>query len=69
MDSICLMCRKAGKQSNSHFCGQACKDAAEKKGPMILEVPQGHVTFKSGMSHLRRLGTTLDLTCMLHASI
>jgi len=34
---------------NSHFCSQTCADDAESKGPMILEVPVGHVTFKSGM--------------------
>ena len=36
--------------ANSHFCSQPCTDDAEKKGPMILEVPFGHVTFKSGQS-------------------
>ena len=34
--------------ANSHFCSQTCIDDAEKKGPMILEVPVGHSTFKSG---------------------
>ncbi|KAG5653229.1 hypothetical protein H0H81_001612 [Sphagnurus paluster] len=31
----------------SHFCTQACSDDAEAKGPLLLEVPKGHVTFKS----------------------
>ncbi|TFK36685.1 hypothetical protein BDQ12DRAFT_754834 [Crucibulum laeve] len=46
-ESLCLMCLQAPKMANSHFCGQICADNAEKKGPMILEVPTGHVTFKS----------------------
>ncbi|KAF9479970.1 ADP-ribosylation, partial [Pholiota conissans] len=37
----------APKMANSHFCSQTCTDDAESKGPMILEVPAGHVTFKS----------------------
>lgn len=42
------MCRKVPKAPNSHFCGQTCSDDAEKNGPMLLEIPIGHVTFKSG---------------------
>ena len=34
--------------AHSHFCSQTCIDDAESKGPMILEVPAGHVTFKNG---------------------
>ena len=43
------MCLQAPKMANSHFCSQPCIDDAENKGPMILEVPFGHVTFKSGL--------------------
>ena len=32
----------------SHFCSQVCIDKAEKMGPMLLEVPTGHDTFRSG---------------------
>ncbi|KAL1675888.1 hypothetical protein EV122DRAFT_217581 [Schizophyllum commune] len=46
-DKICLMCRKAEKQPRSHFCSKTCVEEAEKKGPAILEVPVGHVTFIS----------------------
>ncbi|KAF7336996.1 PARP catalytic domain-containing protein [Mycena venus] len=46
-ETICLMCKQAPKQPQSHFCGAACADDAEKNGPMILEIPAGHVTFKS----------------------
>lgn len=35
--------------AQSHFCSQTCIDGAEAKGPMVLEVPYGHTTFKSGM--------------------
>ncbi|KAJ6561844.1 hypothetical protein B0H19DRAFT_1209997 [Mycena capillaripes] len=46
-ETICLMCKQAPKQPQSHFCSTACADDAEKNGPMILEVPVGHATFKS----------------------
>ncbi|KAI0695392.1 hypothetical protein BC835DRAFT_1414906 [Cytidiella melzeri] len=46
-EKACLYCRKAPKQGDRHFCGQACADEATKKGPMILEVPEEHVTFRS----------------------
>ncbi|KAF8626100.1 hypothetical protein AX17_006596 [Amanita inopinata Kibby_2008] len=46
-ENVCLMCRQAPKMANSHFCGQNCTDDAEKKASLILEVPQGHSTFKS----------------------
>ncbi|EEB93779.1 hypothetical protein MPER_07524 [Moniliophthora perniciosa FA553] len=46
-ETLCLLCLQNPKMANSHFCGKACSDDAEKKGPMILEVPVGHVTFKS----------------------
>ncbi|KAF9556030.1 ADP-ribosylation [Agrocybe pediades] len=46
-ETLCLMCLQEPKMPNSHFCSQACTDDAESKGPMILEVPVGHVTFKS----------------------
>lgn len=36
--------------AHSHFCSQTCIDDAEAKGPMILEVPYGHTTFKNGMN-------------------
>ncbi|KAJ8516790.1 hypothetical protein ONZ45_g5937 [Pleurotus djamor] len=47
VETICILCLQAPKQSGSHFCSKTCSDDAESKGPMILEVPQGHVTFKS----------------------
>ncbi len=42
------MCLQAPKMAHSHFCSQTCVDDAEAKGPMILEVPYGHTTFKNG---------------------
>jgi hypothetical protein len=33
--------------ANSHFCSQTCVDDIDAQAPMILEVPQGHGTFKS----------------------
>jgi len=55
-ENLCLMCLQSPKMANSHFCSQTCIDDAESKGPMILEVPSGHSTFKSGTS----VSTTLD---------
>nr|GAT47414.1 predicted protein [Mycena chlorophos] len=46
-ETICLMCKQAAKLPQSHFCSSKCADDAEKSGPMLLEVPVGHVTFKS----------------------
>ncbi|KIK57329.1 hypothetical protein GYMLUDRAFT_263100 [Collybiopsis luxurians FD-317 M1] len=46
-ETLCLLCLQNPKQTNSHFCSKACADNAEKQGPMILEVPAGHVTFRS----------------------
>ncbi|KAJ8592695.1 ADP-ribosylation [Rhizopogon salebrosus TDB-379] len=42
----CLICGKAVKRKG-HFCSQACTLKAEKNAPGLLEVPQGHDTFKS----------------------
>ncbi|KAJ7067311.1 hypothetical protein C8F01DRAFT_664434 [Mycena amicta] len=46
-ETICLMCQQAAKLPQSHFCSTTCADNAEKSGPMLLEVPVGHATFKS----------------------
>lgn len=46
-ENVCLMCRNAQKMANSPFCSQTCVDDAEAQGSMILDVPQGHSTFKS----------------------
>lgn len=42
----CLLCGKAVK-GKGHFCSQACTSRAEKSAPGLIEVPQGHDTFKS----------------------
>lgn len=48
-EEACLYCRKAPKQkATGHFCSRACATAAENNSPAILEVPEGHATFKSG---------------------
>ncbi|KAI6125098.1 ADP-ribosylation [Pisolithus croceorrhizus] len=41
----CLICGNPKKKG--HFCGQACHSKATKRAPVLLEVPQGHDTFKS----------------------
>ncbi|KAF9260059.1 ADP-ribosylation [Marasmius fiardii PR-910] len=61
-ETVCLMCLQQPKLAHSNFCGKKCEDDAEKRGPMILEVPAGHVTFKSVAdqfkSSWRHAGTT-----------
>ena len=47
-ETLCLMCLQVPKMKLSHFCSQVCIDKAEKMGPMVLEVPTGHDTFRSG---------------------
>jgi hypothetical protein len=47
-EKACLYCRKAQKQGDRLYCGQSCADEATKKGPLVLEVPEDHVTFRSG---------------------
>lgn len=47
-ETLCLMCLQAPKMTLSHFCSQTCIDKVEKMGPVILEVPASHTTFKSG---------------------
>lgn len=42
----CLLCGKAVK-GKGHFCSRACTSAAEQSAPGLIEVPQGHDTFKS----------------------
>ncbi|KAG2053355.1 ADP-ribosylation [Suillus hirtellus] len=42
----CLLCGKAVK-GKGHFCSQACTSRAETNAPGLIEVPQGHDTFKS----------------------
>lgn len=41
------MCRKAPKHGPSHFCSTKCATQAQSKATCLLEVPQGHDTFKS----------------------
>ncbi|KAJ7472738.1 hypothetical protein FB451DRAFT_1469698 [Mycena latifolia] len=62
-ETICLMCKQAPKQPQSHFCGQTCADDAEKNGPMILEVPVGHTTFKSVADQFKASWRHSGTTC------
>ncbi|KIM80422.1 hypothetical protein PILCRDRAFT_73161 [Piloderma croceum F 1598] len=52
-ETICIMCRSAAKQGDHHFCGKTCADEAASKGPIILEVPEGHATFTSVADQFR----------------
>lgn len=47
-ETVCIMCRSNPKQGDRHYCGKTCAEDAANKGPTILEVPEGHVTFNSG---------------------
>ena len=61
--NFCLMCRQMPKLDNSYFCSQTCTNRADSSAPMILEVPQGHSAFESGMDMV--LTTTMTLkTCI-----
>ncbi|KAJ7757697.1 hypothetical protein DFH07DRAFT_1060525 [Mycena maculata] len=62
-ETICLRCRQAPKLSQSHFCSTICADDAEKNGPMILEVPVGHVTFKSVADQFKTSWRHTGKTC------
>jgi len=42
------MCRSDAKQGDHHFCGKTCADEAASKGPIILEVPEGHIGLATG---------------------
>ncbi|OBZ66184.1 Poly [ADP-ribose] polymerase 3 [Grifola frondosa] len=46
-ETACLWCRSAPKQGDRHFCGTACANDAAKKAVVVLEVPEGHVTFNN----------------------
>ncbi|KIM29445.1 hypothetical protein M408DRAFT_328714 [Serendipita vermifera MAFF 305830] len=43
----CLQCKAREQHTGSPFCGNTCKKKAQDSAPGILEVPQGHPTFKS----------------------
>jgi len=44
--SACLMCWSAAQQNSSEFCSTSCQEAAQDKGPILLEALRGHVTFQ-----------------------
>ncbi|KAI0925690.1 hypothetical protein AcV5_008361 [Taiwanofungus camphoratus] len=45
-ENACLLCRKAIRRGDRHFCGSACADEAQKKAVILLEIPEDHVTFR-----------------------
>ena len=51
-ETVCLMCRLNPKQGDRQYCGKTCAEEAANKGPVILEVPEGHVTFSSGKKNI-----------------
>ncbi|KAJ6545000.1 hypothetical protein DFH09DRAFT_658310 [Mycena vulgaris] len=62
-ETTCLMCKQATKLPQSHFCSSTCADDAEKNGPMILEVPVGHATFKSVADQFKASWRHTGTTC------
>ncbi|KAJ7222937.1 hypothetical protein C8J57DRAFT_242270 [Mycena rebaudengoi] len=62
-ETICLRCQQAPKEPKSHFCSTACANDAEKNGPMIIEVPAGHVTFKSVADQFKASWRHAGSTC------
>lgn len=49
-EEACLWCEKAPKQVN-HFCSRSCAQMAQQTSPAVLEIPNGHVTFKNSECH------------------
>ena len=49
----CLMCHCQPKDRQFDFCGTKCRDEARYLAPVLLEVPQGHMTFTMG-KHLKQ---------------
>ncbi|KAH8114114.1 hypothetical protein DFH11DRAFT_1595845 [Phellopilus nigrolimitatus] len=45
-EEVCLWCKKVPKRV-SHFCSRSCAQGAQQTSPGLLEVPEGHATFKS----------------------
>ncbi|THH08931.1 hypothetical protein EW145_g2388 [Phellinidium pouzarii] len=45
-EDACLWCKKATKQIR-HFCSRSCAQSVQQISPGLLEVPEGHSTFKS----------------------
>ncbi|KAF9533957.1 hypothetical protein CPB83DRAFT_417181 [Crepidotus variabilis] len=62
-ENLCIMCMQAPKMAHSHFCNQTCADDAESKGPMIIEVPYGHSTFKSVADQFKSSWRHVGSTC------
>ncbi|KAI0790013.1 hypothetical protein C8Q75DRAFT_136034 [Abortiporus biennis] len=62
-ENSCLFCRKAKKQGGRHFCSLACAEEAKKKAPMIIEIPEDHVTFKSVEAQFKTSWRHLDKVC------
>ncbi|EDQ99281.1 uncharacterized protein LACBIDRAFT_316767 [Laccaria bicolor S238N-H82] len=46
-ETLCLLCLEEPTILKSNFCSWRCKNHAEERGPMLLEVPLGHKTFQS----------------------
>jgi hypothetical protein len=44
-NSACLLCRSTPKNGEFDFCGTTCRDTVRNLAPLVLEVPQDHVTF------------------------
>ena len=48
----CLLCKSRPKYKRYHLCGKTCKSLATENTPLVLEAPEGHVTFDMGMRTL-----------------
>jgi len=45
--NCCLLCHSNPKLGEFDFCGEACRQGALRNTPLLMEVPQGHVTFET----------------------
>ncbi len=48
--STCLNCWKAkANPPNDEFCSLQCKTIVDRRAPVLLEIPRGHISFDSGI--------------------
>ena len=58
----CLMCRCKPKDRRFDFCGTKCRDEARNLAPVLLVVPQGHITFTTGKHLKQHSGHTMTVS-------
>ena len=58
------------KAGESDFCSEACQSLADIRAPFLIEIPRGHVAFKTGTSPPYFLHPQNDVhACILQSQI